>query len=114
MMDATENSPGELLAAGQLRAAVDAANAAVRATPGDLGVRVTLSELLLFSGNFERADVILETAAQADPSAAIVVAEFRQLLRAEMARRQLFRDGRLPEFLGQPNPSQQASLAVLV
>jgi type VI secretion system protein ImpE len=42
------------------------------------------------------------------------VAEFRQLLRAEVARRQLFRDGRVPEFLGEPTPAQRHALAALV
>jgi len=42
------------------------------------------------------------------------VAEFRQLVRGEVARRQLFRDGRVPEFLGEPTATQRASLAALV
>jgi type VI secretion system protein ImpE len=49
-----------------------------------------------------------------DPTAAVAVAEFRQLLRAEVARRQLFRDGRVPEFLGEPTASQRHALAALV
>jgi type VI secretion system protein ImpE len=44
----------------------------------------------------------------------VTVAEFRQLLRAEVARRQLFRDGRVPEFLGEPTESQRHALAALV
>ncbi len=45
---------------------------------------------------------------------AIVVAEFRQLLRGETARRQLFSDGRVPEFLGEPTAAQRSSLAAIV
>jgi type VI secretion system protein ImpE len=105
---------GDLFKAGRLEEALAAANAAVKAAPTDLGRRVLLAELLLASGNLERADVILDAAGQLDPSAATVVAEFRQLLRAETARRQLYRDGRVPEFLGEPEPSLQASLAALV
>jgi type VI secretion system protein ImpE len=105
---------GDLLRAGRLTEALAAANAAVKAAPTDLGRRLLLAELLLAVGNLERADTILDAASQIDPSAATVVAEFRQLLRAETARRQLYTEGRLPEFLGEPEPSLQASLAALV
>ena len=103
-----------LLRAGKLADAIAAANAAVKQAPTDLGARVLLAELLLFSGNLERADTILDAASQIDPSALIVVSEFRQLLRAETARRQLYRDGRVPEFLGDPEPTERASLAAFV
>jgi len=43
-----------------------------------------------------------------------VVAEFRQLLRGETARRQLFSQGRVPEFLGEPTAAQRLSLAAMV
>ena len=107
-------SAGNLFKAGKLAEAIDAANADVRRAPGELGPRILLAELLLFSGNIERADVILDAAGQADPDAAVVVAEFRQLLRAEMARRQFRRDGRVPEFLGEPTPALAAILAAHV
>ena len=100
--------------AGQLGPAIEAANAEVRRKPGDLGARVLLAELLLFAGNLERADVILDAAAQADPTAAVVVAEFRQLLRADIARRQFSREGRVPEFLGEPTAALRAALAAQV
>jgi type VI secretion system protein ImpE len=114
MMSETSATAGSLFHAGRLDDAVAAAGAAVRQQPADLAARVLLAELLLFAGNLERADVILDAASGVDPAAAVVVAEFRQLLRAEMARRQLFRDGRVPEFLGEPTPNQRACLAALV
>jgi type VI secretion system protein ImpE len=58
--------------------------------------------------------VILDAASQVDPEAALVVAEFRQLLRGEMARRQFRRDGRVPEFLGEPTETQRLLLAASV
>jgi type VI secretion system protein ImpE len=106
--------PGALFRAGQLTAAVEAAGAMVRKTPSDISTRVLLAELLLFTGNFERTDVILDAASQLDPEAVIVVAEFRQLLRAEMARRQFWRDGRVPEFLGEPSETQRLLMAATV
>uniref|UniRef100_UPI0022EA4E46 tetratricopeptide repeat protein n=1 Tax=Falsiroseomonas oryzae TaxID=2766473 RepID=UPI0022EA4E46 len=116
-MSSTAPRPGEAGAhfqAGRLAEAVAAAGAAVRAAPGDIGARILLAELLAFQGNAERADVILDAASDVDPSAAVAVAEFRQLLRAEVARRQLFRDGRVPEFLGEPTDAQRHALAALV
>jgi type VI secretion system protein ImpE len=105
---------GSLFRAGRLKDAIDAANAAVRALPTDLPARLLLADLLLFAGNIERADVILDAAGQIEPEIAVVVAEYRQLLRGETARRQLRRDGRVPEFLGDATPSAQASLATWV
>jgi len=113
-MSEAQETAGALFRAGKLAPAVEQAGLAVKKSPGDLAARLLLGELLLFAGNLERADVILDAASQLDPSAAVVVAEFRQLLRAEMARRQLRRDGRLPEFLGEPTPAQRAVLAAHV
>jgi type VI secretion system protein ImpE len=74
-----------------------------------------LAELLLFAGNLERADTQVDTAATLDPTLAIAVAEFRQLLRAEQARGQLLGAGRVPDFLGDgPTASQQAALACII
>jgi type VI secretion system protein ImpE len=107
---ADQQTAGALFRAGKLADAVAAANAAVRKAPADLAPRVLLAELLLFAGNLERADVILDAGSSVDPQATVVIAEFRQLVRAEMARRQQRRDGRLPEFLGEPT----ATLATIL
>ena len=100
--------------AGRLDDAVAAAQAALRKAPTDLEARVLLAELLVFAGNLERADVMLDAASAIDPTTALVVAEFRQLIRADTARRQLFRDGRVPEFLADPTEAQRLQLAALV
>jgi type VI secretion system protein ImpE len=113
-MSETRETPGELFRDGRLDAAIGAANGSVRNNPTDLASRILLAELLIFAGNLDRADVILDAAARIDPTAAIAVAEFRQLLRAETARRQLRRDGRVPEFIGEPTPALRAMLAALV
>jgi len=105
---------GDLFRAGRLAAALEAANAAVKKAPGDAGARILLAELLLFSGNVERADVILDAAGDIEPEAMMVIAEFRQLLRADLARRQWRRDGRVPEFIGEPTPALSASMAAII
>lgn len=116
-MSPSSPSPGDagrLFREGNLADALTAANAAVRKTPTDIGARVLLAELLVFAGNIERADVVLDACADLDPTAALVVAEFRQLLRGETARRQLFSEGRLPEFIGEPTAAHRLSLAAVV
>lgn len=113
-MPGSEESAGALFRAGKLAAAIAAAGSAVRGNPGDLSNRILLAELLLFDANIERADVILDTASKTDPSAAVVIAEFRQLLRAETARRQYSREGRVPGFLGEPTKAMRAALAARV
>jgi type VI secretion system protein ImpE len=113
-MPEARETAGALFQARQLGPAIAAASAEVRRSPGDLGARVLLAELLLFAGTTDRADVILDAAATADPTSAVVVAEFRQLLRAETARRQCSRDGRVPEFLGEPPAALRAALAAHV
>jgi type VI secretion system protein ImpE len=110
----SESDAGGLFRAGRLTDAVAAANAAVRAGPSDPARRILLAELLLFTGNLARADVILDACGDLDPTLAVMVAEFRQLVRAETARGQLFSDGRVPEFLGGIEASQRAALAALV
>jgi type VI secretion system protein ImpE len=105
---------GRLFREGNLPDALTAATASVRQAPADVGARILLAELLLFAGNIERADVVLDACAELDPTAAMVVAEFRQLLRGETARRQLFSAGRLPEFLGEPTAAHRLSLAAVV
>src|SRR5215471_1395998 len=111
---AVPGDAGRLFHEGNVTDALSAATAAVRKAPTDISARVLMAELLAFSGNIERADVVLDACADLDPSAAIVVAEFRQLLRGETARRQLFTDGRVPEFLGEPSAAQQSALAAIV
>lgn len=113
-MTAAPGDAGRLFREGNLGDALTAATAAVRKTPTDIGARILMAELLTFSGNIERADVVLDACTDLDPTAAVVVAEFRQLLRGETARRQLLSDGRVPEFLGEPNAAQRLALAAIV
>jgi type VI secretion system protein ImpE len=110
----TDQTAAAQLRAGRLGDAIAAAQAALKKAPMNLEARVLLVELLVFAGNLERADTLLDAATTIDPSASLVAAEFRQLLRAETARRQLFIDGRVPEFLGEPTEAQRHQLAALV
>jgi type VI secretion system protein ImpE len=107
-------SAGALFRAGRLDDAVAAANAAVRKAPADPGPRMLLAELLLFQGNLERADTLMDALTAMEPGLALQAAAFRQLVRAEQARRQIWTEGRVPEFLGEPSPHLRRMLAALV
>ncbi|MCQ8278638.1 SciE type virulence protein [Acetobacteraceae bacterium KSS8] len=100
--------------AGDLQAAIDAASADIKARPADPAPRLLLGELLLFRGTFDRVETLLAALATLSPDLALVVAEFRQLLRAEIARGQVLAEGGVPSFLGEPTPSQQRALQALV
>lgn len=89
--------------AGKLKEAVAAATEEVKARPADLARRGFLCELLCFAGELERADRLLDAAGQLAPGQALGISLLRHLLRAEQARRQLYGEGRLPEFIGPPS-----------
>jgi type VI secretion system protein ImpE len=108
------STASELFRDGKLSAAIEAVNKAVRDSPMDFGPRLLLAELLIFAGNLQRADLILDAAAKADPTTAVIVAEFRQLLRADIARHQSIADGRVPDFIGEPTAALRAQLAARV
>ena len=109
-----EDEAGALLRDGKIRSAIDACSARLRSKPDDLSARLLLAELLLLAGGLDRADAILDPATRMEPAVAVAVAEFRQLLRAEIARQQLDRGGRVPEFLGEPTPALRALLGARV
>lgn len=100
--------------AGRLAEAIAAAAAAVKANPNDLAGRGFLCELLCFAGDLERADKQLDALGQLDPQSLLGVALWRQLVRAEQARGQLYSDGRLPEFLDKPSPQLELRLEATV
>ncbi len=110
----TASQSGQLFRQGKLTETVTAAQQFVRQHPTDVSARVLLAEYLLFAGDFERADAVLVAAEAAEPEAALVVAEFRQLLRAASARQQLSSAGRLPEFLGGPTTAQTEIMRAIV
>jgi type VI secretion system protein ImpE len=110
----TSTEAGQLFRQGRLTDAIDAASKAVKQAPADVGHRVLLAEFLLFTGEFERTDTLLDAAVALEPGAMLVIAEFRQLLRAATARRQVAREGRVPEFLKSPTQSETHLLQALV
>jgi type VI secretion system protein ImpE len=104
---------GDAFRAGDLAGALAAATAAVKAAPADADARWLLAELMLFAGEAERADRMLDAAALREPSP--VVLEFRKLLRAEVVRGQVLGEGRAPKYQGDDaTAAQQAALRARV
>jgi type VI secretion system protein ImpE len=95
----------QLFRAGDLRGAVAAQTALIRAAPGNIDKRWFLAELLCFSGDLERAERTLDIigsqvgAAQVG-GAPLNLIVFRQLLRGEEIRRQVLFEGRAPDLSG--------------
>ncbi len=100
---------GDALRSGDLAGALAAATAAVKAAPTDADARWLMAELLLLSGQADRADRMLDAAALHEPNPAVL--EFRKLLRAEVLRNQVMREGRAPKYQGDDaTPAQKAAL----
>ena len=100
---------GDALRAGDIAGALATATAAVKAAPTDADARWLMAELLLLTGEAERADRMLDAAALHEPNPAVL--EFRKLLRAEVYRTQVLREGRAPKYQGDDaTPAQQAAL----
>lgn len=100
---------GDALRAGNIAEALAAATAAVKAAPTDADARWLMAEVLLLTGQAERADRMLDAAALHEPNPAVL--EFRKLLRAEVLRSQVLREGRAPKYQGDDaTPAQTAAL----
>jgi type VI secretion system protein ImpE len=112
--DGAPSSALDLFRDGRLADAITLASGSVRDAPADIGKRLFLAELMLFSEDFERVDASFAAMESLDPSVTPGIAPFRQLLRAEVVRRQTWREARLPEFLGEPTLALTLSLKALV
>lgn len=93
----------EYLEAGRLKEAIAAMNDEVKRHPTDTSRRGFLCELLCFAGELERADMQLDAMGQQEPQSMMGIALFRHLIRAEQARQQFYKDGRVPEFIAEPS-----------
>ena len=94
----------ELFTAGDLTGAVVTLTDEVKRNPTDQQSRGLLAECLCLAGDLERADKQLDVLTNQDMEAAPALAMFRQVIRAELARREFYAEGRVPEFLDEPTP----------
>jgi type VI secretion system protein ImpE len=89
----------DLYHAGRLSDAIDAQVAAVKASPTDNRGRLFLFDLLLLTGDLDRARKQLDALRYADPKHLAAVACYRDALAAEAKRRAVFAGAADPECL---------------
>lgn len=115
MTELTQADPAlALFEAGRLSEAVAAASERVKANPADIRLRSQLAELLCVAGELERAERQFDAIASQDPTTAIRATELRQFVRADLARREVWMQGRMPEFLLPPPPHVELRLQALM
>lgn len=83
-------TPQQLLQAGKLDEAIQAVSAEVRDNPQDVKRRTFLFELLCFAGDFSRAEMHLDLAAQGSQAAEMGALLYHAALHAERTRHDLF------------------------
>ncbi len=76
----------------------------VRANPGDAKLRIFLFQLLAVLGQWERALTQLEVASNLDVSALAMTQMYREAIRCEVLRAQVFAGRKSPMIFGQPEP----------
>jgi type VI secretion system protein ImpE len=92
----------DLYKAGKLAEAIDAQIKEVKANPADQARRLFLFELLVFSGDIERARKQIDAIKYEQIDLEHALNSYRQLLLAEDARRRLFGSLEAPKFFGAP------------
>lgn len=90
------------LDAGNLKNAVEAALATVKANPTNEQARTFLFELSCFSGDWERAERQLDVIGHQDAKAMVGTLIYRQAFEAERKRAKYFSESLKPEFLAAP------------
>ncbi len=74
----------------------------IRRNPADPKLRIFLFQLLAIQGQWERALVQLNTAAELDPGALAMAQMYREALRCEVLRAEVFAGKRSPLIFGEP------------
>lgn len=92
----------QLFKAGRLAEAIAAQTQAVKANPADHRPRLFLFELLAFAGDLDRARKQLDVLHFEEMELQTAVIQYRQILDAEQARREVFEKKREPEYLVPP------------
>lgn len=92
----------ELIKKGQLGEARAALVNEVKNRPGDPASRTLLFQVLLFCGEWEKANRHLEILAELDPQLSLTVAQYQNLLTCERQREAVCAGQELPSYLPEP------------
>jgi type VI secretion system protein ImpE len=96
-------SADQLLREGKLDEALAALQAQVRAKPADAKLRVFLFQLLAVQGSWERALTQLNVAGELDAGTLAMVQTYREAIRCELLRAEIFAGKRSPLIFGKPD-----------
>jgi type VI secretion system protein ImpE len=94
----------QALREGDLDAALAELQGEVRKRPADARLRIFLFQLLCVRGEWNRALTQLNVAGELDAGALLMVQTYREALRCEVYRAEVFAGKRLPMALGEPDP----------
>jgi type VI secretion system protein ImpE len=75
----------------------------IRSQPADAALRVFLFQLLCVNGQWERAQTQLSVAADLDASTLAMAQMYREAIRCELLRRDVFQGKRSPVVFGEPD-----------
>jgi type VI secretion system protein ImpE len=87
----------EHFSAGRLESAIEALGGELRSNPTDTQRRVFLFELLVFAGQYDRADKQLDILAKGGPDNELAVLPYRAALQGERIREHMFSTGDFPQ-----------------
>jgi type VI secretion system protein ImpE len=94
----------ELFRAGKLRESLAALQGEVRGSPADAKLRTFLAQLLMLTGDWDRAVNQLQVAGELDPAALPMKHAYTAAIQCERLRAAVFAGERLPLILGDPPP----------
>lgn len=96
-------SPEQSLRDGDPLAALQSLQEQVKTKPADAKLRIFLFQLLSVLGQWERALNQLNVAAELDPAALAMAQTYREAIRCELLRNQVFDGKKSPMVFGQPD-----------
>ncbi|MDO6590542.1 virulence protein SciE type [Loktanella sp. D2R18] len=92
----------ELIKSGDVDGALGALQESTRKNPEDARLRIFLFQVLCIKGDWTRAILQLKTCATLDPSAGTMAQMYREAIRCEMYRDQVFAGKKPPLIFGEP------------
>lgn len=97
-------APEDSLRAGDPQQALKLLQDQIRSKPGDAKLRVFLFQLLVVLGQWERALNQLNVATELDASTLAMAQTYREAIKCELLRAEVFKGLKVPMIFGQPEP----------
>lgn len=98
------STPEDSLRAGDPQQALKQLQDLIRSKPGDAKLRVFLFQLLCVLGQWERALNQLNVATELDASTLAMAQTYREGIKCELLRAEVFKGLKVPMIFGQPEP----------